>query len=75
MQENSKIRIFPKGLDYDFGQKNKFFSSLALSKNRSRKSVCWRSRSFSRILENLFIKNAKFAFFKNGQSIVFLKIL
>ena len=48
--ENSRIRIFPKGLDYDFGQKNEFFSSLAFIKNRSRKSVCWLSRSFSRIL-------------------------
>ena len=62
-QQNSH---FSKGNDYDFGQKNIFFSSLAFIKSRSRKSVCWRSRSFSRILEHLFIKNAICAFFKNG---------
>jgi len=45
----------------------KFFSSLLFIKNKSRKSVCLRSRSFSRTLEHLFfIKNAKFAFLKKG---------
>ena len=47
-------------------KKLNFFSSLVFIKNKSRKSVCWRSGSFSRILEHLFIKKSKIRFFKKG---------
>ena len=39
-----KIDIFAKRIGDDFGQKVKVFSSFVFIKNRSRKSVCLRSR-------------------------------
>ena len=42
--KEGKIGIFAKGIVHDFGQKVEVFLCLVFIKNRSRKSVCWRSR-------------------------------
>ena len=43
-KKKGNIDIFAQGLVHDFGKKVEVFSCFVFIKNRSTKSVCWRSR-------------------------------